>query len=87
MVGGFAKSPGERPGQRRLPCSRVRFIDADCARADPFHTYASLASLALFGTPEDDADLGLSEMDPLRNVGVRAVDWFLSERTRLGWMT
>lgn len=55
--------------------------------ADPFHTYTSLAALSLLkSSSEEEEDLGLGEMDPVRNVGVGAVKWFEKERERLGWV-
>jgi len=52
---------------------------------DPFHTYTSLAALSLLKSDEEE-DLGLGEMDPVRNVGVGAVRWLEQERERLGWL-
>lgn len=78
--------------------SLLRFVRSlGIPSKDPFHTYASLASLALLDRLRIEEEeettleqgpilrLGLKEMDPIRNVGRQAGGWLDDERKRLGW--
>lgn len=70
--GGIAKAPGERAG--KLHTLLVGDIHS-LVSVDPYHTYLSLAALALFPPPRADETWQLPPLDPLWNATLDTARW------------
>lgn len=72
--GGIGKAPGERPG--KILYVVFLYVPYEHLSLDPYHTYLSLAAIAMFPPPESAGNTWVVEpLDPLINARLSTAQW------------
>jgi len=73
--GGISKAPGEHAG--RVIAPPLLLIHDENHFPDPYHTYLSLAAIAMFPPPESagGGTWAIEPLDPLINANLPTVQW------------